>query len=302
MIILMLFTIAIFLTIIVSKVQFMEFKINSLVLFIWLLVIMYLTLVFSSPYILLSIFSSVIILKLLVKANMWGTLVKYSLYFSTFIFLFNIVLGSNGETLIIEWYFIKITYEAIIFSSAMVLRLLIIMGAFAIFNSNVGMEELIDILEKLKMPSKSIITLSLSLRFFPIMLDEVRDSVNALKLKGLPITSGNLKNRIRARYPAMASMLNISMERAIQIGEALEMKGYPSNNRVAWKKIKVNTYQISSIAILGITLIVATIYIVIYGTFNFYPKLSEGCLHPYICLLMLLLPLSVVMGRMSAYD
>ncbi len=302
MIILLLFLLSLILSFLVDKVQIREIKINNFVVFVWLIFITYLTLIFSSPYILFSIFLSVVILKMLMRSNLWHTLMKYTLYFSIFILIFNILLGTNGETVLLEWYFIKITYESIFFSSSMILRLIIIMGAFAIFNSNVGMEDLINIMEKFKIPHKAIMTLSISLRFFPIMLEEAKDSLNALKLKGLPISSGSLKERISARYPAMAAMLNMSMERAIQIGEALETKGYPSNSRKAWKSIELNGLQKLSIIILIVAAIIGTIYIIFYGNFVFYPKVDEANYSILMCISMFLLPLSMLLGRVSIYD
>lgn len=302
MIILILISISIILAVLLDRMQIKELEINKFVVFIWLILIVYLTLIFSSPYILFSIFLSVLTLKILMKSDLWHTLMKYTLYFSIFILIFNMLLGTNGETVLVEWYFIKITYESIVFSSSMILRLIIIMGAFAIFNSNVGMEDLINILEKLRIPHKAIMTFSISLRFFPIMLEEARDSLNALKLKGLPIYSGSLRDRIRSRYPAMAAMLNMSMERAIQIGEALETKGYPSNSRRAWKVIKLNILQKLSVMFLIIAAIVGTAYIIFYGNFEFYPKVEEGNYNIFMCILMFLLPLSLLLGKVSKYD
>ncbi|ADD09051.1 cobalt transport protein [Aciduliprofundum boonei T469] len=301
MIILLLFLLSLILSFLAGRVQIMKININHFVIFVWLMLIIYLSLIFSSPYILFSIFLSLIVLKMIMNSHLWHTLMRYTIYFSIFIFIFNILLGTNGETVLVEWNFIKITYESIVFSSSMILRLLIIMGAFAIFNSNVGMEDLINILERLKIPHKAIMTLSISLRFFPIMLEEARDSLNALKLKGLPVSTGSLKDRINARYPAMATLLNISMERAIEIGEALETKGYPSKSRRAWKRINLNTLQKMAVFILIFTAIMGTIYITFHGNFVFYPKVGRNYSVP-MCILMFSLPLSLLLGRVSIYD
>lgn len=282
----------------ISRVQISSIKINEFVLFVYLSAMIYVTLIITSPYFLTAILSSMLILKIFIKSDMWKTLMKYTVYVSIFVFLFNILLNSNGADIIFSYGFLTITEESIAFSISMLLRLEVIMGAFALFNSNVEMEDLITILEKLKLPHKGILTTAIALRFFPIMLSEVDEISEIFRMRGVPVSSGGIKERVRSRYPIMGSLLNISLERAINIGEVLETRGYPSKKRKAWKKIKLNMWQKMASALLLLLAVISTIQVFLHGNFTFYPTLSPlTYVEIYESILMLILPLSVLLGR-----
>ncbi len=286
-----------------SRVQISHIKINEFVFFVYLSTMLYITLVLTSPYFLTAILLSMLILKIFVRSDMWGTLMKYTVYVAIFVFLFNILLNTNGSNILFSYGFLTITEESVAFSISMLLRLEIIMGAFALFNSNVEMEDLITILEKLKLPSKGILTTAIAMRFFPIMLREANEISEIFKMRGVPAPSGGIRDRVFSRYPIMGSMLNLSLERAINIGEALETRGYPSKHRRIWRKIRLNTWQKLSTAVLLILALLSTIHVLLYGNFTFYPTLSSlNDEEIVVSVLMLVLPLSVLIGRVSEDD
>ncbi len=286
-----------------SRVQISHIKINEFVFFVYLSTMLYITLVLTSPYFLTAILLSMLILKIFVRSDMWGTLMKYTVYVAIFVFLFNILLNTNGSNILFSYGFLTITEESVAFSISMLLRLEIIMGAFALFNSNVEMEDLITILEKLKLPSKGILTTAIAMRFFPIMLREANEISEIFKMRGVPAPSGGRSDRVFSRYPIMRSMLNRSLERAINIGEALETRGYPSKHRRVWRKIRLNTWQKLSTAVLLILALLSTIHVLLYGNFTFYPTLSSlNDEEIVVSVLMLVLPLSVLIGRVSEDD
>ena len=282
-----------------GRIQIREMKIHKFLIFMWLILIVYLTLIFSSPYILFSLFLSVFVVKLFLKSPMWNTFLKYTVYMALFILLFNILLNPNGTTLIFEFCWIRITLESIVFSLSMLLRLMVIMGAFAIFNSNLHMEDIIEVLEKLKFPSKSVMTLALSLRFFPLIMKETKETMEVLLSRGLSISG--IREKIYARYPVITAMVGNSLERAIQIGEALEVKGYPSSKRRMWKNHPLNPIQKFAIFTFIFTAVVSTAHLIVFGGFSFYPKV-ETPENYYFCISIFILPLSVFLGEVRYYD
>jgi len=282
-----------------GKFQVKNIRINKILIFSWLILVVYLTLLFSSPYLLFSLFLSIFVIKLFLDSPMWSSFLKYTIYMGFFIILFNILLNSNGSTVLFEFFWIRITLESIVFSLSMLLRLMIIMGAFAIFNSNLPMEDLIEVLEKLKFPPKSVMTLALSLRFFPIIMKEMKEATEVLLSRGLDISG--IRGKIYARYPVITAMLSSSLERAIQVGEALEVKGYPSTKRKPWKTIPLNVVQKYVLLIFVITAILSTLYRVISGGFSFYPVV-DTFKDFEMCIFLFLLPLSLLLGEVSPYD
>ncbi len=280
-----------------------DLKIHKFLIFGWLILLVYLTLLFSSPYLLFSIFLSILLVRIFVDSPSWRPFLKYTLYMGAFILLFNILLNENGTTVLFEFYWLRITLESLVFSISMLLRLLIIMAAFAIFNDNLQMGDIIEVLEKLKIPSKSVITLALSFRFFPILLKEARETFEVLMARGISLSSGKMRDRIYARYPVMTAMLETSLERAIQVGEALEIKGYPSSKRRVWKKISLELRHKIVLFFFLLTAIVSTWYIIRFGGFTFFPTIEPLKLNDlYIGILLFILPSSLLLGEVEDDD
>ncbi len=268
MIILLIFLIATILILLVGGgIQIGKRSINPPLLFIWLIVVIYLTLLFSSPYFLFLLFLSLFIEKLFLESYLWKRFMGYSLYLLLFMVLFNLLLVQKGEHVILQLPLITITWESLSFAYSMGLRIIIMMGAFAIFNSNVSMDELIEILEKFKFPQSSLITLALSLRFFNIIAQEASDSLQVLSLRGFNVSSGKLRDRVKSRYPAMVALLNNSLERGIQVAEALEIKGFPSKTRNPWKRLRLSAKDVSIAILLLFDAIIATV-LLFYGKGN----------------------------------
>ncbi len=246
---------------------------NPLVLFIWLLVVIYLSIIFVSPYFLFLLFISIFLTKLFVSSSLWGRFMRYSLYTALFIFLFNILLVQYGTHVIVEWHFIRITVESLVFAYSMCLRLFVIMAAFAIFNSAVSLESLFSILEKLKIPQNTLITLALSLRFYHVLSRDAADIVDAFRVRGLPISNGNLRERIAARYPVMVALLGNSLERGIDMAQALEVRGFPSKKRRPWYTLKMHLRDLLSTSLIFLSFILATGYLYFYG-YKIFPELQ----------------------------
>ncbi len=214
-------------------------KINPLVVFIWLILIVFLSLIFYSPLLLFLLFLSSIIPYFLFPSKTWRIYMKYSLITSLLIILFNLLLVQNGKILI-SFYFINITQDSLIFSLSMVLRFLSIVSSFAIFSSLVSLDEQIQILEKLKIPQKAIVSLALTLRYFPVILEDSKNMMDSLRARGIEFREKKFRERIRERLPLLSSLLLISLERSINIAEALEIKGFPSKKRSKWRDMKLS--------------------------------------------------------------
>ena len=250
-----------------------EIQVNPFVLFIWLLGVIYLSIIFVSPYFLFFLFLSVFLVKLFLPSSLWSRFIKYSLYTAIFIFLFNLLLAQYGSHIIFEWHFIRFTVESVIFAYSMCLRLFAIMAAFAIFNSAVSLESLFSVLEKMKIPQNTLITLALSLRFYHVLSRDARDIVDAFRVRGLTISNGKLRERIAARYPVMVALLGNSLERGIDMAQALEVRGFPSPQRKAWYTLKLHLRDMLSISFLLLSIIVATGYLYFYG-YRIFPELQ----------------------------
>ena len=279
-----------------SSVQLKEYKPSPITLFIWLLIITYLSLIFSTPYFLFILFLSTYIVKIFIESHLWNKFMKYSLYLLFFIILFNIFLMQNGIHKILETSWLTITWESIAFAFSMALRILLIMGAFSIFNSNVNMDEIIEILDKLRFPQGTLITIALSLRFFGIIAEDASQSADVLRVRGVQLSSGKIRDRIKARYPVMLSLLNNSLERGIQIAEALETKGFPSRKRKPWRRISFPPREILLTSFLILAAFLATIFLIRGMGEELVPS------HLYHYLLISILSTAIAFSRREEHD
>ncbi len=200
-------------------------KINAILVFVWLLLILFASLLFSSFFPLFILFISSVIPCIFVDLKKYSRYMLYSLFAVTFIFIFNTILMG---------------VSSLMFSATMTLRLLAITSSFAIFSITVDFEHMILLLEKLKFPQKSVVSLSLSLRFFPVAMQDAERIKETMLARGVRFENKKLKEKIKERIPMFSSLFLLSLERSIDVAESLELQGFPSERRRVWKPLQVS--------------------------------------------------------------
>ncbi len=204
-------------------------RINPFLAFIWLILVLFLSLLIRDLSDLLILLAVSVAPVALLPRGVWISYMKYSLISALFVFLFNLLfLGP----------------EKLDFALAMVFRFLAITSAFAVFSTVADFEDIIDIAERLRLPSKAVASFAISMRFFPQVLRDARGIKESMEARGIRREGKGLKNRVRARIPALSSLLLISLERSIIAAEALEIKSFPSARRRAWRRRKMSAFEI----------------------------------------------------------
>jgi energy-coupling factor transport system permease protein len=67
---------------------------------------------------------------------------------------------------------------------------------------------------------------AISLRFMPILAEEITRLRHAQATRGLSAGQGSLENRGRALEGWVVSLINANMRRAAELGEAMAARGY----------------------------------------------------------------------------
>ncbi len=229
-------------TIAVSFFPGMNRPLHPFATFLWSMLVVFETLIFFTPASIFMLLASVVIVKLVARAEKWNMYMRFSLFMLIFVVLFNILLVHQGEVL---WQLGPLTVSAgaVKFAYTMSLRLLVIMGTFAIFTSNVDTDSMFLIFETLRFPEKTYMTLIMALRFFELLSHEAREAMLAFRSRGIPVADTSLKSKIKYRYPVLAVLLKSSLDRAMDIAEVLEVRGFPSGRRRAWKKLEFVTRE-----------------------------------------------------------
>jgi len=126
-------------------------------------------------------------------------------------------------------------------SFAMVFRLLVIVFSFLVFSLTTSPDEIVLMLYKLRFPFSLVFSLSLSIRFIPTLMRDATNIIDAQRSRGLETQKGNLIKRIKNYIPVFIPLLVISINRAMNVAEAMESRCFGAVKRpTSFYDIKFN--------------------------------------------------------------
>lgn len=285
----------------------------------WLLSILLISVIFEHPLILFIIFLSSFFMAIISKIFIeWSRVMKLVVYFVPFVILFNLLVNANGETVLWQMPFripifgiLNITLEELAFSLTMCIRIAAILGAFAVLNLTTDPDDLLSAVTKLRLPYRSVVVTSLSTKFVPVLFADLKNIQEAQRSRGVDFSKGKLLERIKKYGAIFFPLLSKSLDRSVQIAEAMESRGFGRYERRSFYK----DTKISASDILLIVVSVAPLIISLYmvsqgiGVFKFYqridPLIKSSSEAYYIVAILLvqvfLLPLLKIKGMMT-YD
>lgn len=163
----------------------------------------------------------------------WWSVVRYTLWMALAIILINIVASNEGAHVLLQAGFRlpflgvpTVALEALAFGGAMAVRLAVIISAFTLLNLCVHPDDLMRAAIKLRLPYRSVLVTSLSTRFIPVLMDDVRTVSDVQRSRGVEFDRGSLRERIRSRGALILPLLANSLDRAVQVAEAMESRAY----------------------------------------------------------------------------
>ena len=166
-------------------------------------------------------------------------LLKYTIYVVAFLFLFSIIFTPPAGGMLIDLGIVKITEGPVLFSISMSLRLILSVVAFAILTFTVHPDDLLRILSR--MGFKSMTGISIATRMYPTIAADSTAISDAMKARGVEFDDGSLVRRAKARAPVMMPLLMNSMERSMDIAEAMEARGFGTGKRTRYKDPPLRT-------------------------------------------------------------
>lgn len=105
-----------------------------------------------------------------------------------------------------------------------------------------GLERLMQPLEKLKIPiTEIILTLTLSLRFIPLVLEEIQNLIRSIRTRAINWKKLGLKRSFNLWLLVAERLLENLLRRAEQIALAMDVRGFtsPNEHRVQWHQFKL---------------------------------------------------------------
>jgi len=292
-------------------------KLNPFCKLAWIVSILVLALILDNPLFLLLLFLST--LPVVKAARVWGewrSTMKFTLFLCLAIVIINALVSSHGSHVLFEAPFRMpvmgtpiITLEAILYGVAMSLRLLAIISACAILTFTVHPDDMMLAMIKMKLPYKSVLVTSLSTRFIPTLIDDMERITDVQRSRGLELDKGKLSQRIRSRSSIAIALLSNSLDRAVQVAEAMESRAFGNGRgRTSYKDIKLTLIDVTTVVFallpgaLGIFMSLSG-----YGQYQYYPAIQgislsglEWSLLALMALLLFaILPLAYIKQRVD---
>lgn len=187
-----------------------------------------------AAFLLLTVFSVVTVLSTGIPFGRFVAGLKPILFIMAFTVVIN-VFWYKGDTLLIDFYFIKIYLEGIINAVLIALRIvLLIAGTSALLTYTTtplaltdGLESLLSPLKKIKVPVHDFaMMMTIALRFIPTLTEETHKIMNAQKARGADFTSGSIIQRAKSLVPILIPLLVSAFRRAEELADAMECRCY----------------------------------------------------------------------------
>ena len=260
------------------------YRLNPLCKLAWVVSLAAVTLILNHPIYLALLFLSTV--PLVIMAGVWrgwAASMKNTLFLCLMGVVVNTLVSYNGTHVLWQASFRipvlgvpTITLEALFFGAGMSLRLLTIISAFVILTVTIHPDDILQALLKIKVPYKSILVISLSTRFVPTLVEDARIISDIQRSRGLELDRGNLIQKARGRSAVIIPLLANSLDRSVQVAEAMEARAFGSGEkRSFYKYLNLNKMDI---LILCINLSSLFLGILIrfwnMGDYQYYPTLG----------------------------
>lgn len=150
-----------------------------------------------------------------------------------FMFVINVFL-SPGETVLVEFWIIRIMRESFIQAIFISLRLILLVGGTSLMTLTTSPISLTDGLEKLLRPFAFLgfpahelaMMMTIALRFIPTLMDEADKITKAQIARGADFESGNIINRAKSMIPILVPLFVSAFRRADELAMAMESRCY----------------------------------------------------------------------------
>lgn len=258
---------------------------NPFVMPAWVAVILVAAMIVHHPIWLLAVFLSTVPVALAAGVGrQWAALMKFVLWMCVAIVVINVLVNQQGSHVLLQAGFRipllgvpRVTAEALAFGGAMALRLAAIISAFTLLNLCVHPDDLMRAAIKLRLPYRSVLVTSLSTRFIPVLVADARTISEVQQSRGLSFGSGSLVQRVRNRGALVFPLLSNSLDRAVQVAEAMESRAYGMPvQRTFYRDVPLMREDVAALLVLfgGMALTVGA-RIIGFGAYSYYSALGD---------------------------
>jgi len=260
-------------------------RLSPLVKLAWGGGLVVLSLLFNHPVYILILFLSIIpLVRLAGVGREWASALKFTLWLGLSIIVINALLSYHGDHVLATAPFRLpvigypvITLEAIAFGAVMALKLAVIISVFTLINLTVHPDDIMAVLLKMRLPYKSVLVTSLSTRFVPCLVEDTGRISDGYRTRGVQLDAGSWFKKLKNRGKMTTALLANSLDRAVQVAEAMEARAFGSGKkRVLYKDITISRMDAVTLGV-GLLPLAAGIAVrtLGYGDYQYYPNLTS---------------------------
>ena len=180
---------------------------------------------------------------------------------------------TDGETVWLSFWVLKVTKEGTIRAVMMLLRILMLVaGTFLLTYTTSpialtdGLESLLSPLKKLRLPVHELaMMMCIALRFIPTLIEETDKIMSAQKARGADFETGNLLQRVKALVPILIPLFISAFRRADELATAMECRCYQGGEgRTKMKMLRFSYFDLVAFVI-GVVLIAGIAVLAHFG-------------------------------------
>lgn len=180
------------------------------------------------------------------KLNFLIRAMKPMMFMLTFLMVINIFVIKTGY-LVVDIFGFKIYSDAIFQTLYISVRLMLMIMITTILTATtkpldltLGIEDLLAPFKRFKVPAHEIaMMISIALRFIPTLIEETDRIMKAQASRGVDLQEGKFKEKIMAILSLIVPLFVSSFQRAEDLADAMEARGYiPQARRTRYKQLK----------------------------------------------------------------
>lgn len=217
-------------------------------------------------YLILAVFIVTVVLLSKLKFNFLIRAMKPMMLMLVFLMVINIFVLKTGYV-IVSIYGITIYSDALFQTLYISIRLLLMIMVTTVLTATtkpldltLGIEDLLAPFKRFKVPAHEIaMMISIALRFIPTLIEETDRIMKAQASRGVDLAEGKFKEKIIAILSLIVPLFVSSFQRAEDLADAMEARGYvPSAVRTRYKQLKRTPKDV-----LALTIVIVCVAVVI---------------------------------------
>lgn len=144
------------------------------------------------------------------------------------------VLIGQGETVLYQWKFIRVTEEGVAMGVKMSMRLMLLLMFSSVLTFTTSPIVLTDGIESLLRPFRRVgvpahelaMMMTIALRFIPTLIEETDKIIKAQTARGASFDQGGIISRAKALLPVLVPLFLSAIKRADELSMAMEARCY----------------------------------------------------------------------------